>query len=251
MLTASSRASIESRPRPLGPNRGRSSPICSAMVCSIRFFTSISLMRLRKSSESLIRPFWRRRRGALQNLDLVRFVAGRDGLIRVGTHCRGRRTFNSRNRRSGRFQLRFARVGLGFTGFVQLVAEFVLCLLKFLHRLTHPACELWKFFRAEEDKNNEQDDDQIWPGQIHEGGNEAHRSQTSDRLPKLQDNSPEPLMGSQLAEDKSLSTAPAELLTVIDTAARLWKTTNPSHMRPIWKGSISFGLVYIPVAVRS
>jgi DNA end-binding protein Ku len=56
-------------------------------------------------------------------------------------------------------------------------------------------------------------------------------------------------MGSQLAEDKSLSTAPAELLTVIDTAARLWKTTNPSHMRPIWKGSISFGLVYIPVAV--
>jgi DNA end-binding protein Ku len=56
-------------------------------------------------------------------------------------------------------------------------------------------------------------------------------------------------MGSQLAEDKSLSTAPAQLLTVIDTAARLWKTTNPCHMRPIWKGSISFGLVYIPVAV--
>ncbi|HET9418614.1 MAG TPA: Ku protein [Chthoniobacterales bacterium] len=29
----------------------------------------------------------------------------------------------------------------------------------------------------------------------------------------------------------------------------MWKTTHPRDMRPIWKGSISFGLVYIPVAV--
>ncbi len=36
---------------------------------------------------------------------------------------------------------------------------------------------------------------------------------------------------------------------MIDTASLLWEKIPLPHMRPIWKGSISFGLVYIPVAV--
>src|SRR5206468_7836390 len=48
MPTTSSSASIESRPRPFGPKSGRSSAIWSGVVCSIKFLTSISLIRLRR-----------------------------------------------------------------------------------------------------------------------------------------------------------------------------------------------------------
>ena len=44
---------IESSPNPFGPKRGRSSAIWSAVVCSIRFFTSISLMRVRRSGSDI------------------------------------------------------------------------------------------------------------------------------------------------------------------------------------------------------
>src|SRR5258705_7688006 len=54
MLTTSSRASIESNPRPFGPKSGRSSPIWSGVVCSIKFLTSISLMRTRRSTTDII-----------------------------------------------------------------------------------------------------------------------------------------------------------------------------------------------------
>src|SRR2546430_13020514 len=54
MLTTSSRASIESNPRPFGPKSGRSSPIWSGVVCSIKFLTSISLMRVRSSTSDII-----------------------------------------------------------------------------------------------------------------------------------------------------------------------------------------------------
>src|SRR5437660_9700088 len=53
MLTTSSSASMESRPNPPGPKSGRSSPISSAVVCSIRFFTNISLMRVRRSGSDM------------------------------------------------------------------------------------------------------------------------------------------------------------------------------------------------------
>src|SRR6266487_4719954 len=54
MLTTSSRASIESSPRPFGPNSGRSSPIWSGVVGSIKFLTSISLMRARRSASDIV-----------------------------------------------------------------------------------------------------------------------------------------------------------------------------------------------------
>src|SRR5476649_1802275 len=53
MLTTSSSASIESRPRPFGPNKGRSLAISSGVVCNIKFFTSICLMRLRRSDSDI------------------------------------------------------------------------------------------------------------------------------------------------------------------------------------------------------
>src|SRR2546429_8653931 len=53
MLTTSSRASIESSPSPFGPKRGKSSPIWSGVVCSIKFLTSISLMRGRRSTSDI------------------------------------------------------------------------------------------------------------------------------------------------------------------------------------------------------
>jgi DNA end-binding protein Ku len=41
----------------------------------------------------------------------------------------------------------------------------------------------------------------------------------------------------------------ARHLLQVDTYLLLWEKVTPAIMRPIWKGSISFGLVYIPVAV--
>src|SRR5438094_3911091 len=53
MLTTNASASMESRPCPLEAKMGRSSPISSGVVCSIRFLTSISLMRVRKSESDI------------------------------------------------------------------------------------------------------------------------------------------------------------------------------------------------------
>src|SRR6266566_4724755 len=113
MLTTSSSASMESRPSPSGPKSGRSSPICSGVTCSIRFFTSISLI-------------W------------------------IWSRCGGRSlVVGSRHGRLRRFHIRFRDFGVRFSRLVQLVAELVLCFLKLLYRLAHSAGEFRQLLGSE------------------------------------------------------------------------------------------------------
>src|SRR5438094_4515267 len=168
MLTTSSSASMESKPRPFAPKSGRSSPICSVVTCSIRFLTSISLMRVRRSDSTINEPrFCRRSRvwsnahweeatermcSAVQELDdatrasdfreldLVGFIARRNCLVRLWRcHAGCRLALASRHSRLHRFHVRLGGFSLGLSGFVKLVVEFVLCFLKLLHRLAHSA----------------------------------------------------------------------------------------------------------------
>src|SRR5207249_10404694 len=48
------------------------------------------------------------------------------------------------------------------------------CLLKLLYRLAHPAGQFRQFLCSEQNQNNQQDDNQVRPCQIHEAGEEAH-----------------------------------------------------------------------------
>src|SRR5260370_4083705 len=59
---------------------------------------------------------------------------------------------------------------------MQFVAELVFGLLKLLHRLAHSAREFWQLLCAEQNENDQQNDDQVGSGQIHEAGDEAHTS---------------------------------------------------------------------------
>ena len=112
-------------------------------------------------------------------LDLVGAVSGSDCLVRIGLS-------------SGRARLDSWNVCLrglngfffGLAGFIQLVAEFVLRLLKFAHCLSHSAREFWQFFCPKEDEDDQQDDDQIWSSQIHEAREQAHNLWINIRLPE-------------------------------------------------------------------
>src|SRR5260370_25603005 len=113
---------------------------------------------------------------------------------------------------------------------MQFVAELVFGLLKLLHRLAHSAREFWQLLCAEQNENDQQNDDQVGSGQIHEAGDEAHTSLLrSDSFGQL---------ARQIAQQQ-----PGLKLTDPRPCGK-----KSCDMRPIWKGSISFGLVYIPVA---
>ena len=109
-------------------------------------------------------------------LDLVGFVAGSRRLIRIG--LRGAARWLVRDARHSclrRFDVLLCRFGIRFPGFVQLIAEFVLRFLELLHSLAHSPCELGQFLCAEQNEDDQQNDDQIRPGQVHEAGKKAHK----------------------------------------------------------------------------
>ena len=68
---------------------------------------------------------------------------------------------------------------------MQFIAELVLCLLKLLYCLAHATSELWQFLCSEQDQNNQQDDNQIRPCQVHETGEEAHINTNIRLFPRL------------------------------------------------------------------
>src|SRR4026208_580218 len=116
---------------------------------------------------------------------------------------------------------------------MQFVAEFVLCFLKLLHRLAHSTGKFRQLLRPEQDQDDQQDDDQVRPCQIHETGDKAHALPFNIRL--------FPQVSRQIPSGW-------HEVSEVDMLKLLWKKGFLS-MRPTWKGSISFGLVYIPVAV--
>jgi len=72
---------------------------------------------------------------------------------------------------------------------MQLVCELVFCLLELLDRLAHSAGELGQFLRAEEQKNEEKNPNEIWPSKIQQAGEDAHvRGNIPTRWAKLQGN---------------------------------------------------------------
>jgi len=116
---------------------------------------------------------------------------------------------------------------------MQFVVELVLCFLKLLHRLAHSTSKFRQLLRSEQDQDNQQDDDQVRPCQIHKTGDKAHALGFNIRLfPEVS------------RQFRQVDTRGSE----VDMLKLLWKKGFLS-MRPTWKGSISFGLVYIPVAV--
>src|SRR6476659_4388037 len=76
---------------------------------------------------------------------------------------------------------RLVRVGLA--GFVQLVAELVFCFLKFANGLSHSLSQLRQFLCPEKDKDDQQNNDQIWPCQIHKAREQAHNLYFNIRPP--------------------------------------------------------------------
>ena len=139
----------------------------------------------------------------------------------------------SGNGRLRRFHFRLGGFNLRLSSFMQFVAEFVLCFLKLLYRLPHSAGKFRQLLRSEQDQDNQQDDDQVRPCQIHETGNKAHALGFNIR--------PFPEVSRQIPLGWNRGSE-------VDMLKLLWKKGFLS-MRPTWKGSISFGLVYIPVAV--
>src|SRR6266576_7019862 len=120
-----------------------------------------------------------RRETSAVRLDLIGAVAGSDGLVRIGLSC-GRARFDSWNT-----ALRGTNVfSFGLAGLIQLVAEFVLGLLKFAHCLSHSTRQFWQFFCPEEDEDDQQDDDQVGSSQIHEAREQAHNTCLNIRLPE-------------------------------------------------------------------
>src|SRR6476620_54728 len=119
------------------------------------------------------------REPSAMRLDLIGAVAGSDGLVRIGLSC-GRARFDSWNT-----ALRGTNVfSFGLAGLIQLVAEFVLGLLKFAHCLSHSTRQFRQFFCPEEDEDDQQDNDQIWSSQIHEAREQAHNRWLNIRLPE-------------------------------------------------------------------
>ena len=112
-------------------------------------------------------------------LHLIGAVAWSDGLVRIGLSRSRRARLDSRNAclrgTDGFF--------FGFVGFIQLIAEFVLRFLKFADRLSHSTRQFRQFFCPEEDEDDQQYDDQVWPGQIHEAREQAHNVWLNIRLP--------------------------------------------------------------------
>jgi hypothetical protein len=112
---------------------------------------------------------------ALTSLNLIGFVSRRD----YGTRLRWRDArcclvLTSRDGRLRGFDVWFGNFRLRLISLVQFVVKFVLCFLKLLYGLPHSACELGQFLRSEQNENDQQDDDQVRPGQVHEAGEEAH-----------------------------------------------------------------------------
>src|ERR1700738_4834755 len=119
--TTSSRALIGPKPRPFGPKTGRSSPIWSAVTWSIRFLTSISLMRGRRSPSDIVKaPDSVALRGARQtpwDLDLIGLFAGIDRL--VGIRLSGGRRILRHRRLRGVALCR----GIALSSLVEFVAK--------------------------------------------------------------------------------------------------------------------------------
>ena len=57
---------------------------------------------------------------------------------------------------------------------MQLVAEFVFRLLKFLDGRAHPARQLRQLLRAEKNENDQEDDDQVGSAEIPQESEQAH-----------------------------------------------------------------------------
>src|SRR5207237_3572045 len=97
-------------------------------------------------------------------------------LIRTRLACTrrgsGRRVFDPRNGRG-----RCAHIwlgGVGLSGGMQLVAEFVFRFLKFLDGRAHPARQLRQLLRAEENENDQEDNDQVGSAEIPQKSEQAH-----------------------------------------------------------------------------
>ncbi len=74
---------------------------------------------------------------------------------------------------------------LRWLGALQFVGDLVLRFLKFLHRLAHAARQLGQLFRAEEDEDEEQNNDQIRTGQVGEECEEVHGEDEACSSPGL------------------------------------------------------------------
>ena len=113
-------------------------------------------------------------------LNLIGAVAGSGGLVRVELGSRaGSSRFDSWDVCLGWANCFF----VGLAGFVQLVAEFVFCFLKFADGLSHSFSQLRQFLCPEKDKDDQQNNDQIWPCQIHEAREQAHNMCLNIRPP--------------------------------------------------------------------
>src|SRR5262249_1346992 len=118
-----------------------------------------------------------RPRVAFEKLDLIGFIARSDRcscLRRCSCSARSALVVSSRDGRLSRFHGRLGNLCLRLPSLMQFVVEIVLGLLKLLYRLTHSGGELGQFLCSEQNKNDQQDDDQVGPGQVHEAGEEAH-----------------------------------------------------------------------------
>lgn len=100
---------------------------------------------------------------------------------------------------------------------MQLVRELILCLLELLDRLSHTAGKLGQLFRAEKQKNEEKDPNQVRSSEIQQAGEEGHWSDGTSV---------------SLAED-------ASQFGVTDVPQRLapaasWALTLPRSCQPPW-----------------
>ena len=111
-----------------------------------------------------------------------------DGFLRLIGFPVGacRLVFASGHSRLRRFHVRLCGFSFRLSRLMQFVAEFVLCFLKLLHRLTHSTGKFRQLLCSEQDQDNQQDDDQVRPCQIHETGDKAHAVSLNIRLfPKV------------------------------------------------------------------
>src|SRR5436305_2212703 len=124
--------------------------------------------------------FWRahaRSSVDVEKLDLIGFIAGSDRFSCLRLCSRSARralVVTSGDGRLSWFYVRLGNLCIRLSSLVQFVVELVLGFLKLLYRLTHSAGELRQFFCAEENEDDQQDDDQVRPGQVHKAGEEAH-----------------------------------------------------------------------------
>lgn len=105
---------------------------------------------------------------ALSKLHLAGLVPG----VLVWIGLSGWRIIGAGDGRLCRLDIRLGRGRI--TGLVDLVGKFVLCLLKFLHRLAKSTREIRQFLRPKEQKNDQQNDDQIGTAEVHDTGQHDH-----------------------------------------------------------------------------